>query len=91
LFLIYAFEIDVTIISASNKSDLPPAVNRPVIEAWKKAQGSPEAKLAVFDGKKNLYTPKKLPLPSGVSEMKVSLQLPDEPEKRYVLVIIYII
>ncbi|KAJ3068788.1 hypothetical protein HDU98_008096 [Podochytrium sp. JEL0797] len=50
-----------------------PAVNRRVFEQWIVTQGSFEASLAVYDGRKNLYTPKRIPIPEDGQELQVML------------------
>ncbi|KAJ3252113.1 eukaryotic translation initiation factor 2C, 2 [Chytriomyces hyalinus] len=40
---------------------LPP-INRRIFEEWKKTHVSTESKLAVYDGRKNMYTPRVIPI-----------------------------
>ncbi|KAJ3064801.1 argonaute 1 [Podochytrium sp. JEL0797] len=50
-----------------------PAVNRRIFEQWMVTQGSFEASLAVYDGRKNLYTPRLIPIPDDGQELQVTL------------------
>ncbi|KAJ3355542.1 hypothetical protein HDU83_003209 [Entophlyctis luteolus] len=60
----YHYDVDIT-------PEAPPAINRRVFDKWKQAHASKEAKVAVYDGRKNLYTPKKLPIPEGGDVLSV--------------------
>ncbi|KAI9340830.1 Piwi domain-containing protein [Obelidium mucronatum] len=65
------FHYDVEI-----KPDTVPAVNRRIFEQWKKVAAAKEAKDAVYDGRKNLYTAKKMPIPESGDELSIILADP---------------
>ncbi|KAJ3078155.1 Eukaryotic translation initiation factor 2C, partial [Rhizoclosmatium hyalinum] len=50
-----------------------PPVNRRIFETWKKVQGSEQAQLAVYDGRKNLYVPNLIPMDDEGQELEVLL------------------
>ncbi|KAJ3084786.1 argonaute 1 [Rhizoclosmatium hyalinum] len=72
------FHYDVEI-----KPDTVPAVNRRIFEQWKKVVAAKEAKDAVYDGRKNLYTPKKMPIPEEGNEMTVVISGEDKKEQKF--------
>ncbi|KAJ3013285.1 UNVERIFIED_CONTAM: argonaute 1 [Siphonaria sp. JEL0065] len=49
-------------------------VNRRIFETWRAVQGSTQAKIAVYDGRKNLYTPDKIPMADEGQELDVVLK-----------------
>ncbi|KAJ3410229.1 Eukaryotic translation initiation factor 2C [Chytridiales sp. JEL 0842] len=74
------YHYDITISSVTpKKTDLPPKVNRDVMNAWKKTVTNNEVKISVFDGRKNLFTPKKLPAELQNNPIKVLLAEEEEP------------
>ncbi|KAJ3195280.1 hypothetical protein HK101_000617 [Irineochytrium annulatum] len=61
---------------------LPP-VNRRIMEVWKSTNGSNPAKLGVYDGRKNFYTPKKIVFKDdGVQALKIVLPEEDPSEQK---------
>ncbi|KAJ3410228.1 Eukaryotic translation initiation factor 2C, partial [Chytridiales sp. JEL 0842] len=77
------YHYDVTISSVNpKKTDLPPKVNRDVMNAWKRSMKQPEVKSSVYDGRKNMFTCKKLPADLQKGEMKVELPEEDEPKAK---------
>lgn len=53
--------------------DTVPAVNRRIFDQWRKATAAKEGRDAVYDGRKNLYTPKKMPFPESGDTMTIVL------------------
>ncbi|KAJ3070874.1 eukaryotic translation initiation factor 2C, 2 [Podochytrium sp. JEL0797] len=70
------FHYDVEI-----KPETLPAVNRRVFAQWKTVVAAREAAHAVYDGRKNMYTPKKLPIPEEGNEMVVVLSEGDREQQ----------
>ncbi|KAI9329730.1 Piwi domain-containing protein [Obelidium mucronatum] len=63
----YHYDVDI------RPETLPP-VNRRIFESWKAAQGSLPAKIAVYDGRKNLYAPDKIPMSEEGEEIQIILK-----------------
>ncbi|KAJ3121249.1 argonaute 1 [Physocladia obscura] len=71
----YHYDVDI-------KPETLPAVNRRIFEQWKKAHASIEAKVAVYDGRKNLYTPKRLPIAEEGDSLDVVLKNDDSDREQ---------
>jgi hypothetical protein len=74
-----AFLVDVDI-----KPETKEPINRKLFELWKKMNGSREAQIAVFDGKRNIYTPKKLNLVNETGGDEIELSLVNDEREKYI-------
>ncbi|KAI9327303.1 Piwi domain-containing protein [Zopfochytrium polystomum] len=66
--------------------EVPPPIGRRIIAEWRKAQfaksSSADLKLTVFDGRKNLYSPRKLKLDNGGDSGADRISLPEDDDKQ---------
>ncbi|KAJ3112400.1 argonaute 1 [Phlyctochytrium bullatum] len=68
----YHYDVSIT-------PDTAPPINRKLMELWKSMIGG-DARLACFDGRKNLYTPKRLKLEDGDSSKPTTIVFTNEDE-----------
>jgi hypothetical protein len=76
--------VSLTIVIFLKDVDISPEtrepINRKLFDLWKRMNGSPEAQNAIFDGKKNVYVPRKLKLTDEIKGDESQLVFENENE-----------
>ncbi|KAJ3287772.1 Eukaryotic translation initiation factor 2C, partial [Blyttiomyces sp. JEL0837] len=72
----YHYDVDI-------KPECPPAINHDVMNLWRKAEGSKEAKIAVYDGRKNIFTPRHIVSVKPEVGLEIVVSLPEEGKTEY--------
>ncbi|KAJ3399434.1 DEAH (Asp-Glu-Ala-His) box polypeptide 34, partial [Chytriomyces hyalinus] len=79
----YHYDVEIKALDSKNAKATPVPVNRRIFDSWQKAHASKESKVAIYDGRKNLYVPKKLPIPEDGDELVVLLKEENDREQRF--------